>query len=103
MCTVPDFDCAQKIAQMLVEKRLAACCNIIPGLTSIYSWEDKIQQDSELLLVIKSVEQNFSPLEKAIKQLHPYDVPEIISVNISMGSKKYLDWIFSLVKGKNEN
>ncbi len=101
ICTTPDFDCAQQIAHMLIEKKLAACCNIVPGITSIYNWQDKIQEDKELMLFIKSTDHNFNSLQMEISRLHPYDVPEIISFNISKGSEKYLDWIFSVVKEKN--
>lgn len=103
LCTAPDNDCAQKIARELVANNLAACCNIIPGLTSIYKWDAKVQQDSELLLMIKSTKHNFELIKEKIKTLHPYKIPEIISVDITQGSKQYIDWIFNSVKGKNEN
>lgn len=103
LCTTPDYDCAKKIAQILVEKKLAACCNIIPGLTSVYSWKNKIQEDIESLLLIKSAKQKFELLKEEILLVHPYDLPEIISLDVSEGHKKYLEWVFSSVKGKNEN
>ena len=102
-CTTPDFDCAQNIAQSLVEKNIAACCNIVPGLTSVYSWDNKVQQDNEVLLIIKSVQENFETLKNEIGLLHPYEVPEIISLDIKESSKEYLDWIVISTKGKNEN
>lgn len=92
-CTVPDQDTAQKIAHQLVEEKLAACCNIIPGLKSIYTWENKIQEDAEYLLLIKSRQMVFSRLEDRIKEIHPYSIPEIIALPIIQGNKEYLKWI----------
>ena len=97
-CTTPDMECAGKIANFLVEKKLAACCNILPGLTSVYAWQGKIQRDNEHLLFIKSSKDLYEKLEAAILAQHPYDVPEIISVDISAGSKKYLDWISESIR-----
>ncbi len=92
-CTVPNEATAQEIARQLVEEKLAACCNIIPGLKSIYTWENKIQEDAEHLLLIKSRQMVFSRLEDRIKELHPYRIPEIISLPIIKGNKEYLKWI----------
>ncbi|MEJ2635848.1 MAG: divalent-cation tolerance protein CutA [Calditrichia bacterium] len=92
-CTVPDAPLAGKIAKTLVEERLAACCNIIPGITSVYRWEKEVQTDSELLLLIKTSEERFDELKKRILELHPYDVPEIITTSISEGHIEYLKWI----------
>lgn len=93
LCTVPDLETARKIALALVEERLAACVNIVPGLASVYRWQDKIVEDSELLLVIKSTEEKYRGLEARIQSLHPYSVPEIIALPINQGSKAYLGWI----------
>ncbi len=96
-CTVPDINTAEKIADILISKKQAACCNIIQGLTSIYSWEGKVNKDSELLLLIKSKRNLFNKVEKTIKQIHPYDVPEVISIDIAAGSKDYLNWMSTVV------
>lgn len=97
-CTVPDAATAKKISQTLVEEKLAACCNIVPGLTSIYSWENKIQDETELLLIIKSRQELFPELEQRIKKLHPYSIPEIIAIPIFNGNIDYLKWMEENVK-----
>ncbi|RMD90648.1 MAG: divalent-cation tolerance protein CutA [Calditrichaeota bacterium] len=96
-CTAPDQEIAEQIAQTLVEERLAACCNLIPKLTSIYFWQGKIQKDSEILLIIKTDRKLFSKLEAKIKELHPYEVPEIISMAIDQGSNDYLKWMHEVL------
>lgn len=93
LITVPDKETADLIASALVEKRLAACVNIVPGLTSVYRWEGKVNKDAELLLIVKTVQDSFESLKKTVKELHPHDLPEIIAVKISDGSKEYLEWI----------
>ena len=102
-CTTPDFKCAKKISKILVEKEIAACCNIISGLTSIYKWENKLQEDSEFLIMIKSVSDKFSSVTEEILTIHPYSVPEIISLEINECSEKYLDWVVRSIKGNDEN
>ena len=87
------MESAKEIAQHLVEKKLAACCNILPQVTSVYSWQGKIEQAHEHLLLIKTQLDNFKNLEEVILERHPYELPEIISLDITAGSQKYLDWI----------
>ena len=93
LCTCPDPATAERIAETLVGERLAACVNIMPGLTSVYRWQGKIEHDSELLLLIKTREAIYSLLEARIGELHPYQVPEIIALPILTGSTPYLDWL----------
>ncbi len=95
-CTVPNEFNANLIATTLVEDNLAACVNIIPAITSIYKWEDITQNDSELLLMIKTQEEKFKQVEEKIKELHENTLPEIIAVPIVQGSEEYQNWI---VKG----
>jgi len=97
-CTTPDFECAQNIATTLVEEKFAACCNIIQGLVSIYRWENKIQREDELLLIIKSSSEKFSSIEERVKNLHPFETPEIIGTDFSYSSNKYLSWIIESVR-----
>jgi periplasmic divalent cation tolerance protein len=92
-CTCPDVATAEHIAETVVGERLAACVNIVPGLTSIYRWEGQIQRDAELLLLIKTRQAFYPLLEARIRELHPYQVPEIIALPIQAGSAAYLDWI----------
>ncbi len=96
-CTTPDQKTAEQLANTLVEEKLAACCNLIPNLTSIYFWQGKIHKDAEVLLIIKSDRKLFSKLEAKIKELHPYEVPEIISMAIEEGNKDYLHWIHEVL------
>jgi periplasmic divalent cation tolerance protein len=91
--TTPDEGVAVRIAKSLVEARLAACVNIIKDIRSIYSWQGKIEDDSEVLLVVKTRNEHFDSLSKKIKELHSYSVPEIIALPIIKGSEDYLKWI----------
>ncbi len=84
---------AQKIAKHLVEKKLIACCSIIPKVTSIYTWRGEISEDNEALMIMKTKTQLYSQAEEEIKKLHSYEVPEIISIPINTGSKEYLSWL----------
>lgn len=93
-CTFPNVEEAKSIASILVEKKLAACCTILPDVKSIYRWESKIEENKEILMMIKSNSKCYDQMEKQIKMLHSYTVPEIISVNIEQGSKAYLEWIY---------
>ena len=93
LCTCPDRTTAERIAETVVSERLAACVNIAPGLTSIYRWEGQIQRDAELLLLIKTRPEVYPQLEARIRELHPYQVPEIIALPIQTGAAAYLDWI----------
>ena len=84
---------AERIARALVERRLAACVNIIGGVRSIYRWKDAVEDDAELLLIIKTQASAIETLKAAIAELHPYDVPELVVVAIEDGASAYLDWI----------
>ena len=93
LCTCPDPATAERIAETVVGERLAACVNIVPGLTSLYHWEGQIQRDAELLLLIKTRQAVYPLLEARIRELHPYQVPEIIALPIQAGLAAYLNWI----------
>jgi len=84
---------AQKIAQYLVETKLAACVQITGPITSIYRWKGKVENTQEWLCLIKTREELFNKVETAIKKLHSYEIPEIIAVSIFKGSKEYLVWL----------
>lgn len=92
-CTCPDQTTGETIAHFLIEQRLAACVNILPGLTSIYRWQDQIETAVEHLLIIKSTQEQYPAIEQAITSHHPYDVPEIIALPIVQGLPSYLDWL----------
>ena len=95
LCTCPDKETAEKIAHLLVNDKLAACVNILPGITSIYLWHEQIELTQEHLLLIKSNKGCYQAIEKTIKKHHPYELPEIIAVPIENGSPEYLHWIDS--------
>lgn len=93
--TAPTADDGKAIASKLINEKLAACVNMIPGIQSMYWWEGKVETDSEVLLMIKSRAQLFDALSKVVVDTHPYDVPEVIAVPITNGNKGYLDWLAS--------
>ena len=95
--TVPDMEVAEKLASGLVTSKLAACVNIIPGLTSVYEWEGKVEKDSELLLMIKTRTERVDELSAWVKANHPYDVCEVISTKIDNGNPPYLKWLGEVV------
>ncbi len=98
LVTTPSHSDAADIARTLVSERLAACVNIIPGIRSIFYWDEKVQDETETLMLIKSSSDLFSELKKRIIMMHPYSVPEIVSINIQEGHNDYLNWIFETVK-----
>ena len=93
LCTCPDEQTATIIADRLVGEACAACVNIVQGIQSVYQWQGKIKHDKELLLIIKTRQDNYPALESLIRQLHPYELPEIVAVSIECGLNEYLKWI----------
>ena len=91
--TMPDAERATGLARTLVDEGLAACVNIVPGVRSIYRWEGKIQEDDEVLCLIKTRPAIFDRVRRRILELHPYDVPEILAFTVDEGSPAYLDWL----------
>lgn len=89
---------ARKIARALVERKLAACVNIVPQIESIYRWQGKVESSQEWLLLIKTTSEKVSVVREAIAELHSYDLPECIAVTIDDGSPDYLQWIVESVK-----
>jgi periplasmic divalent cation tolerance protein len=98
--TASNRDEARAIARALVEERLAACCNIAGDVESIYRWEGKVEEAREVLVIIKTTQERFPALEQRIRELHSYDVPEIIAMPVTAGSEAYLRWAEESVKGK---
>ena len=94
----PDNIVAEKIATLLIEKRLAACVNIMPKVQSIYQWQGNVENVQEVMLLIKTKAEHFDALSALINKHHPYDVPEVIALNIQQGNNEYLDWIAGTIK-----
>lgn len=92
-CTCPDESVGHSIASRIVEKGLAGCVNIVPGLTSIYKWEGEMKSGTEILLLIKTPADRCAALTRELTDIHPYELPEIIAVPITSGHQPYLDWI----------
>ena len=91
--TASGEDEAAKIAKALVEAKLAACVNIVKNVRSIYSWQGKIEDEPEALLIVKTQKKHFSAVSAKVKELHSYSVPEVIALPILEGSEDYLKWL----------
>ncbi|NIW50435.1 MAG: divalent cation tolerance protein CutA [Gammaproteobacteria bacterium] len=100
LITTPDMETAQKIGDHLVEEKLAACANILGNIRSIFTWQNEVNDENEVLMIVKTRTDIFNErFVPAVVDLHPYDVPEIIALPISMGNKPYLDWIDEVTDG----
>ena len=93
LTTAGSHDEARKLAQALVERRLAACVNIVPRIESVYHWQGKVESAEEWLLIIKTQAEAFERVRDAIKELHSYELPECVMLEVSAGSEAYLKWI----------
>jgi len=93
LVTAPDETVAKKLARSILDKKLAACVNIVTGLNSMFWWQGKIDEQPEVLLIIKTLQDKLNDLTAAVKQEHPYETPEIIAVPIIGGSEDYLQWL----------
>lgn len=93
LSTVGTAEDAERIARALVERRLAACVNVVSGVVSIYRWRGEVQREGELLLVIKTRAERLAALKEALTELHPYDVPEAVALEIGDGLAPYLAWL----------
>ncbi|MFN8577205.1 MAG: divalent-cation tolerance protein CutA [Candidatus Sericytochromatia bacterium] len=95
LCTTPK-DKSEDMAQILLEEKLVSCVNIIPAIRSIYWWNGQIQKDTEDLLIIKTKDDLVNELIEKVKEVHPYDIPEVISLNVEDGNNDYIKWIDSI-------
>jgi len=91
--TFPNLLIAKKVAKALLNRQLAACINLIPNVCSLYTWEEALKEDTEILAIIKTKQNLVKELEQVVIGLHPYEVPEIISCTILSGSPAYLEWM----------
>jgi len=95
--TTNSIDEAEEICSGLIQHRLAACCSIIPKVLSVYFWENSVQKEEEIKVMIKTKKKNFSSIQKYIEKHASYEVPEILAVSISQGSLSYLKWMESVI------
>lgn len=91
--TVPDGDVAERVARTVVEERLAACVNVVPGIRSFYRWQGRIEEDGEKLLLMKTQARLFHALRQRVVELHPYEVPCITALPVVDGHGPYLSWV----------
>jgi periplasmic divalent cation tolerance protein len=91
--TAPNVESAETLAQTLVGERLAACVNVVPEIRSFYRWEGEVQNDPEVLLIVKTRADRCTALAARVKELHPYDLPEVLELSAASGSRTYLDWV----------
>jgi periplasmic divalent cation tolerance protein len=97
LTTVASVDDGHRLARLLVERRLAACVNLIPNLTSIYRWEGAVAEGAEVLMLIKTTAEMLPALEDTVRDRHSYEVPEFLTLAVESGSQLYLDWILDSV------
>lgn len=91
--TISDNTAAKSLAHQIISNRLAACCNIIPNISSIYTWKNELYDDDEYLIVMKTTKNRYLSLEAFIQKQHPYQVPELIAFSAENCSKEYLSWV----------
>jgi len=102
LCTCPDEAVAERIATILVEEHLAACVNRLPGMISTYRWKGELCRETEQLLLIKTTRKRFDALRDRIVALHPYELPEVIAVDVTAGLDRYLAWVDAETRGAKD-
>ena len=93
LMTAPDRDEASRIAELLVHSRLAACVQILPKVQSVYRWKGEVERNTEILLLAKTTSDKFDELDRAVREIHSYDTPEIIALPVNAASESYLNWL----------
>ncbi|SFM78765.1 divalent-cation tolerance protein CutA [Thermodesulforhabdus norvegica] len=101
LVTVPNAEEASRIAKTVVQEKLAACVNIVPQIRSVYSWKGEVCDDPESLMIIKTRAELFGAIRDRIKELHSYEVPEIIGVRLSDGIDGYISWVFEVTRSSS--
>jgi periplasmic divalent cation tolerance protein len=99
LTNLPDRAAAERLADALIEKRVAACVNILAPCRSVYRWKEAVQHDEEHPVLIKTTEERYAALETVIRAVHPYELPEIIALPIERGLPAYLDWVAAETAG----
>jgi periplasmic divalent cation tolerance protein len=98
--TAPTTEEATRLADVIIENRLAACVQILPEMQSVYHWAGNIERQKEILLIVKTIASKFDALEKAVREIHSYETPEIVAVPMTAGSSGYIRWILENVGDK---
>ncbi len=93
LVTAPDWKTARHLAKLTLTKRLIACANLLPRIESHYLWQGRLERNTEILLLLKTVRTRVPALQQLILEAHPYDTPEFVVLNITSGAKRYLDWV----------
>ncbi len=93
LTTVPDAETGERLGRTLVEERLAACANVLPGVVSVYRWKGEIERSAEALVILKTTEERLPALQARAVELHPYDVPEVLALPVGAGHPPYLAWV----------
>ena len=101
LSTFADAETARGAARTMVEERLAACANIVPQIESIYHWQGKIESNAEVLVIFKTTRDRYPAFEQRLRALHPYEVPEIVAIELAAGLPAYLEWIGASVAGSS--
>ena len=98
LCSVPNKEVGLSLSRLLVEQSLVACAQVLPKITSIYRWENKVCEESEVLLILKAIESKFEDIEQTIIRNHPYTTPEIVAITIDQINENYLSWMQEVTK-----
>lgn len=99
LVTAPDAETAERLGRTVVEERLAACANLLPGVVSLFRWEGQMQREAEVLVILKTTRERLDALRARIVELHPYDVPEILALGVESGHDPYLEWVRAEASG----
>ena len=102
LSTCPNAITAESLGRALVGESLAACVNVVPGLRSIYRWNDTLQADAEVLMIIKTTVARFAALRERLVALHPYEVPEVVALPVADGHHAYLEWVSNATRAPEE-
>ena len=98
LSTFPDRETAERVATTLVEARLAACVNLLPGVRSIYRWQGEVEATGEVLALFKTTQDSYPQFEEMLRELHPYDVPEIVALPVEQALGAYASWVTENVR-----
>lgn len=96
--TAPSKEVGRKLSEILVKEKLIACCNMVENVESIYEWKGKVEQDTEVLMIVKSRQDYIDKIVEVVTKNHPYEVPEVIAMPIIGGNKQYMEWVESTTK-----